>query len=148
MFDNYNKPAYDFLIVSRCPNEIEGQKSFTVKELFNKNHKFYGIEAQYLMPFSLYFHLTEATDQALDSFIKECRIEFSIYSTPTHKTVLLKSGLASSYFDYSTKDIKIEISQEEAQLLKQETYQMSLKLIHPNRFYILHSESDGVLIIR
>jgi hypothetical protein len=148
MFDNYNKPTYDFLMATRGLNVIEDQKSSTVKALFNKNHEFYGIEAQYLMPFSLYFHLTEAADQALDSFIKECRIEFSIYSTPTHKTVLLKSGLASSYFDDSINDIKIEVSQEEAQLLKQETYQMSLKLIHPTRFYILHSESDGVLMIR
>jgi hypothetical protein len=148
MFENYNAPGAEYLEVldhfNTAPTDISG----TTRRLYNKNHQFYGVEAKHLMPFNLYFHLTESSGQNIDFFIKECNIEFSVYSKPARIPVIFKTLRGDVVFDSSTQDLKIEINQEEAKQLKQETYCMQLKLVYPTGFYILHSEQDGLLVIR
>ena len=119
-----------------------------VKRLYNKNDLFYGVEAQHQMPFSLYFHLTEASDKPLTTFVSDCEVEFEIRSIVTHKPVVFKKFLGNAIFNSTTNDLKIEINQEDAQQLKQETYTMTLKLVYATGFYILHNEQNGVLVIR
>lgn len=147
MFDNYTKNFNNYLnfpcSVKQCSSSLEN-----LKALYDKKQCFYGVEAKHQMPFSLYFHLTEATSQVLDSFMAECDVEISICSKVNEKAILTKVFAGKSIFNVTTQDIQIEISQEEAGLLKQETYGIILKLIHTTGTYIIHSLRDSVLVIR
>ena len=148
MFDSYNNLTYDSYINSCSPIEQSIASSSYLKALYDKKQCFYGVEAKYQMPFSLYFHLTEATDQYLDQFIADCGIEFSICTKPLGKPIITKVLSGKDAFNIITKDIKVDITQDEAQLLNQETYSIILKLIHTTSTYIIHSERDSVLVIR
>jgi hypothetical protein len=47
-----------------------------------------------------------------------------------------------------SSDLRILINQEEAQLLKQEAYEISVILRSPTGFYKLFTETDGLLVVR
>jgi hypothetical protein len=148
MFDGYNSLNSDSYINSCFLLEQPGASDSYLKALYDKKQCFYGVEAEYQMPFSLYFHLTEATNQPLDQFIANCVVEFSICTKPLGKPIITKVFPGKDTFNINTQDIKVDISQDDAQLLKQETYSIILKLIHTTSTYIIHSERDSVLVIR
>lgn len=145
MFDNYNSPNICF-----CDNttgsmdEISG----SLKNLYDKKQRFYGVEARYLMPFDLYFHLEEENGYPLEQFIPECTVELSLCTRPLGKVIVSKVLSGKDIFDNFASDLKITITQEEAGQLRQETYGIILKLIHTTGTYIIHSERDSVLVIR
>jgi hypothetical protein len=147
MFENYNT-FLEYPLILDSPSEVENHNSGATKLLYNKKGQFYGVEAKYLMPFSLYFHLTEASNQDITSMICESVVEFSIYSKPSYKPLIQKTLLGKEIFNSTAQDLKIDINQEEAQRLSQETYYLELKLNYPSGYYILHSEQDGLLVIR
>jgi hypothetical protein len=144
MFDSYNIPNLEYYNASECLERNSG----TTKMLYDKNNRFYGVEAKYQMPFSLYFHLTEASNQSIEEAIKNSNIKFSIYSKPSGKSLISKTLKGESVFNPSSRDLKIDINQAEAQLLAQETYYMHLVLACTEGSYVLHAGSDGVLVIR
>jgi hypothetical protein len=45
-------------------------------------------------------------------------------------------------------DLKVTVTQEEAKILKQESYKMELVLSSDAGFYKLFSEGDGLLVVR
>jgi hypothetical protein len=47
-----------------------------------------------------------------------------------------------------SSDLRVLINQEEAQLLKQEAYEISVILRYPTGFYKLFTETDGLLVVR
>lgn len=148
MFDNYSSQNLNVYQDSCClMTQFEASSSY-VKDLYDKKHRFYGVEAKYQMPFSLYLHLIEMTNQSIDQFISECSIELNICTIPYKKAILSKVFVGKNVFNKDTQDIKVDITQEEAQQLNQETYSLIVKLFHTTGTYIIHSEHDGVLVIR
>ena len=148
MFDTYKMqdviPQTDCRKFSQFSNENLGN----TRLLYNKNNRLYGVGVKYLMPFSLYFHLTEASDQYIDQFMSKCSVEFSIYSKPAHKAIFSKVFLGRDIFDPYTQDIKIDLTKADAQVLKQESYTMELRLLCEGEQYIVYSEQDGLLVVR
>lgn len=148
MFDNYNSPNICF-----CDNTIEhirpmNEISGGLKCLYDKKQRFYGVEAQYLMPFDLYFHLEEENGYPLEQFITECVVELSLCTRPLGKVIVSKVLSGKDTFDSFASDLKITITQEEASQLQQETYSIILKLIHTTGTYILHTNRDKILVVR
>jgi hypothetical protein len=145
MFDSYNIPTN----VCGCScSPAEAETINNLKLLYDIKQRVYGIEAQYQMPFTLYFHLDEANCLPLEAFISNCSVEFALINRINHKPVLEKSLSGKAQFEPLTNDLKIEVTQDEASQLKQESYGISLKLVYPTGFYKLFSEQDGLLVIR
>ena len=142
MFNNYS--IQNLVNYTDIHQDFE-QKTSYLKNLYDKKQCFYGLEAQYLMPFDLYFHLTGDVNTSL---ITDCIVELSICTKPANKPILTKVFSGKTIFNEQTSDLKITIEQEEASQLRQETYNIILKLIHTTGTYIIHTEHDGVLVVR
>lgn len=145
MFDTYNKVVHDI----NCSREgfIETRKT-NLKVLSDISGKIYGIEAPHLQPFILYCNLVETSNQSLDDFIKNCLVEFRLYSKGgNHKLALEKIFSPIDKFNSYSRDLVIEISAEEAVKLKQETYYFDIKLTHSSGCYRLFSEKNSPLLV-
>ena len=114
--------------------------------LTNHRNEIYGIEVAYRMPFTLYFHLDEMYGWPLDELIYQGTVVLQIL-TSTHKLVFEKIFKAEEIFT-PANDLVIDISQEEAEALLQESYRINLTLKHKTGFYELFSENDGLLVVR
>ena len=145
MFDTYKLPG--IAIQEDCP-KLSQLNLGNIRPLYNKNNQFYGVGVQHLMPFSLYFHLTEASDYQIDQLMSESSVEFNIYSKPVNKVLFSKVFLGKDVFNPCTQDIKIDLTKADVQIFNQESYSMELKLICENEQYIVYSKQDGLLVVR
>ena len=148
MFDNYNSPNICFCDDIHRNIGPEDEFSGGLKNLYDKKQRFYGVEAQYLMPFDLYFHLEEENGYPLEQFITECTVELSLCTRPLGKVIVSKVLSGKDVFDSFASDLKITITQEEASQLQQETYSIILKLVHTTGTYILHTDREKILVVR
>ena len=150
MFYNYDNNINKDLSQRPClgpvlPAVKEGSPNLSF--IYNIKGDALGVCAKHLMPFMLYFHLEEIHGWPLDSYIADHMIEFKVCTT-TGKDVFRKTLAPSECFNSLTNDLAIEITQAEAELLKQETYTISVKLLCATGFYTLFSANDGILMIR
>jgi hypothetical protein len=142
MFNNYNTQNLANYVNIDSYTE---QTASGLKNLYDKKQRFYGVEAHYQMPFDLYFHLVGDTE-ALS--VSDCIVELSICTRPANKVIFTKIFSGKEVFNTQTFDVKLNITQDEASQLKQETYNIILKLIHTTGTYIVHTEHDGVLVVK
>jgi hypothetical protein len=152
MFAKYDNIVYSDLC--ECASINANYSTFeplqsmpNISLLYNLNNKIYGVEAKHEMPFTLYFHLEEKSNQSLLDFIFSSTVEFKIL-TKGHKLILAQTFKGADIFNIETSDLIINISQDEALQLKQESYVMDLRIINAEGSYKLFSEQDGVLVIR
>lgn len=119
-----------------------------ISMLYNVKGECYGVEVKHQMPFELFFHLDEAHGWPLDSLINESSVELKILTRGNHKVILQKEFIGTEIFNSMSSDLRVLINQEEAQLLKQEAYEISVILRYPTGFYKLFTETDGLLVVR
>ena len=148
MFANYNK-TIETAEVYWPTNEPEMLRSApNVSFLSDIKNRIYGIEAKYLVPFNLYFHLDELTGKPLADLIANSSVSFRILNKGTHKIIVEKSCPASTIYSETSSDLIISIDSEDMKKLKQETYTISLTLQNDSEFYNLFSEADSLLVVR
>lgn len=130
-----------------CP-ESEGPSSASnTALLYDIKGRPLGVEVRAGMPFDLYFHLEELHGYNLQEIIYDASVEL-LFLSVNHKVALEKHYNAIEQYDSSTSDLVLHIDQEEANKLKQETYQLKVSLVWEDGTYILFSEQDGVVSIR
>ena len=119
-----------------------------ISMLYNVKGECYGVEVKHQMPFELFFHMDETHGWPLDSLVSESIVEFKLFTRGNHKVILQKEFAGTEVFNSLSSDLRILINQEEAQLLKQEAYEISVILRYPTGFYKLFTETDGLLVVR
>ena len=120
----------------------------SISLLYNVKGECYGVEVKHQMPFELFFHMDETHGWSLDSLVNESMVEFKLLARGNHKVILQKEFLGKEIFNSMSSDLRVTINQEEAMLLKQEAYEMSVILRYSTGFYKLFTESDGLLVVR
>lgn len=151
MFINYDNnidlelPAFEHISV---PHLKPMTSIPSISLLYNVKGECYGVEVKHQMPFELFFHLDETHGWSLDSLVNESTVEFKLLARGNHKVILQKEFLGREIFNSMSSDLRVTISQEEALLLKQEAYEMSVILRYSTGFYKLFTESDGLLVVR
>ena len=148
MFYNYNLP--DGFEQACCCSQSEELYSAdgNLKKLYDVTGKFYGVEAKYQMPFTLYFHLDCFDCFTLADIVEASSVELSLHTKSSAKPTLTKTYTGASVYDSITQDLKIAINQEEASQLKQELYFITVKLVSADKTYIIHSDRSGILLVR
>ncbi|MBP5467691.1 MAG: hypothetical protein J6Z11_00435 [Candidatus Riflebacteria bacterium] len=119
-----------------------------------------GVRVRHNMPFTLYFYLDDYTNAMkvsdipnLRSFVLNSLCYFEVVSNK-HNVIFSISQPAINIFDLKSSKLAINVSQEQANLLKKDTYRMQLVLStigteHTiGSSYILFDEDDGLLIVR
>jgi hypothetical protein len=145
MFDNYNFPG---VIECNCNNSTESEVGVNTRLLRNLKQQIYGIEAKYLMPFTIYFHVEDPQSWPLASFISEAEVEFNVIIPGTDKKVITKTFKGAEVFLTESSDLKIELTDTDISVLKQETYKMQLEARTSTKFYRFFDVGDGLLVIR
>ena len=115
--------------------------------IYNVKDEIIGITKQYMMPFLLYFNLQEASGANISDLILNSTITFKIIGN-NHKTILEKVFPGSQIYNIFTRDLTILVTQEEAKLLKQETYGLSVSCETADGVYHVFTEADAYLVIR
>lgn len=147
MFDTYNTLETASSNYFKKPIKIKPLQSLSTTSLLtNIKGEAYGVEVKYGMPFVLYFHVDELQNLAIDEFIKQSTVEFSLV-TQRHKKVLELNFLGKDIFTEAS-DLVISVSSEAISTLKRESYGICLELKHQEEIYPLFSEHDGLLTIR
>lgn len=148
MFYNYDHNIDRELNCELEPPKIPSlPQSTTTALLYNIKGDALGIEVKHQMPFTIYFHLEEAFGRSLDKLLANHLVEFKLF-TREDKEILNKQFNGLDIFNTNTNDLTISVTQEDASLLKQESYKINLSLVGESDFYNLFSRSDGLLVVR
>jgi hypothetical protein len=116
--------------------------------LFNTKQEIYGVETKHGAPCDLYFHLDESHGWDLTEFVGNSLVEFRLLTTHTHKVILEKVFSGREIFNNQSNDLAIRLTQEDLKQLRQESYNISVRLIQSDGFYNIFSERDGLLVLR
>ena len=148
MFENYYK-SDEQLYACSCQATLNAcDTAGPLKLLRDITGKFYGVEAKYGAPFTLYFHITETDNQLIDDVFTKGTIEFRLFSKPNHKLVLSKQFTGNEVFNAITQDISLAFTASDITILKPEVYDMTVTLTSGEDHYMLHTEQDGIISIR
>lgn len=149
MFINYDNNIKARL--DRCPVPppcIHGPRSASNSAfLYNLKGEALGVEVRGRMPFTLYFNLQSPQQLYLLERLATCAVSFTLVA-PQHKAAFEKTFKFSDIYNSMTGDLMIQLTQEEANSLKSETYRIILTLIGDTSNYVLFNETDGLLCIR
>ena len=142
MFDSYNVPEEHMW---HCNESCFLPENHT--DLYDIKGRQIGVAVKHEMPFKLYFHIDELNNLPFVDFILQSEAEFKLL-TKSHKVALTKTISCTDIYDVATGDLMIEITQDEAKSLKQESYGVELKLNQATGFYKIFTEADGLLVVR
>lgn len=140
MFKNYDNPQTESYLDCEC-------KHIDHNLVQNIKGTVLGIKIKHLNPVNLFFHLNNFDPMKDSEAILSSTVLFEVVTT-TGKSILRKELAATDCFIQPANDIVVHITQEEAELLKQESYKLRVFLCWSDGYYKIFSETDGLLIVR
>lgn len=127
-------------------NESMLSSNPTLSVVLDAKGKRIGLAARYGVPFDLFFTVDGYVETgSIEMLLLNSNISFKLYDY-WHNIVLDKTILENAYFGDNT--IKVSITQEEADKLKQETYYMEVIMYWLGGCYKLYSPDNGFLTIK
>ena len=90
MFDNYTTSDWVCNTDSSPVSLFNFEEYEGIKFLHDKKGNFYGIEAKYLKPFTLYFGLRDALDQNIDEYVQNGAIQVQFCSTGPNSKIIFE----------------------------------------------------------